>query len=129
MKITKNESTILIISLLLIASTCIGVSLNGGDKGWFYLNGAFRDFISGKWDRTVNNLEVLLLISTIALYLMPLFILSKYKRRIFIVVPAVYMVLTLISFPFYIILLIPFILLWIALIVLFRENKALTLIK
>jgi len=115
MKSSDAIATILFFSLLLIASTFIGIPINGGDKGWLYLNGFFREFIAGNWRMFDNPLYILVLISTLMLYLTPFFFLSKYRKKMFIIVPGVYLMLTLISFPLFIFLLIPFILLWIIL--------------
>ncbi len=116
MKSIDDKITLLILTFLLIACTFIGVSLNGGDKGNLYLNGFFRDFIALRWDVFRDSFYILVLISTICLYLIPLFFLSKHRKKIFIIVPLIYLLLTLISFPLFIILLIPFILVWIILI-------------
>ena len=108
-------ATILFFSLLLIASTFIGIPLNGGDKGWLYINGFFREFIAGDWNVFDEPLYILVLISTVVLYLTPFFFLSKYRKKIFMIIPGIYLLLTLISFPLFIFLLIPFILVWVIL--------------
>lgn len=116
MKFTKHQIIVLLLVLLLMGSTFIGIPLNGGDKGWLYINGIFRDFVAGNPIQNYSFLHVLVLLSTIVLYLMPLFIVSAYRNKIIIVVPAMYLVLTILTFPLFIFLCIPFILCWILLI-------------
>ncbi len=113
---TKEKIAGPILILLLIASTFIGVPLNGGDKGWLCINGSFRDFVSGNSMQNYSFLQVLILIWTFVLYLMPIFLGSTYRNTIIIFVPAIYLVLTLLSFPLLIFLCIPFIVCWIILI-------------
>ena len=111
----NNEITILLLTVLLIASTFIGVPLNGGDKGWIYLNGPFIDFVAGRWLSTYSLLSILIIMWTIVLYLVPFFMDSTYRDKIVIIVPAVYLILTVISFLPLIILCIPFIVCWVIL--------------
>lgn len=115
MKSSDAVVTVIFFTLLLIASTFIGIPINGGDKGWLYVNGFFREFIAGNWTMFDNTLYILVLISTLMLYLTPFFFLWKFRKEMFVIVPGAYLLLTLISFPLFIFLLIPFILLWIIL--------------
>ncbi len=91
MKINGSEITIFTIILLLITSTFVGIPLNGGEKGWVFLNGIFRDVLSG-YKIPKDFLSVSTLLATIALYLLPLFVISKYRKTLFIYIPLIYLV-------------------------------------
>ena len=113
---SKKEREILIITLLLIASTFIGVPLNGGDKGWIYINWVFREFVMSNKTFEYNLINNFVLAITIVFYTLHFYIKSIYRKQIFIVLPIFYFVFVLLSFPFFIFLFIPFIIIYIILI-------------
>ncbi len=123
MKTSKGDFKIQLLSLLLIATTFIGISINGGDKGWIRVNGVFIDFIAGRWMSEYSLLAIFIVLSTIILYLMPLLMGSPYRYKVVIFVPSIYLVLTVISFPPLIILCIPFIVCWFILISAVRKRE------
>jgi hypothetical protein len=102
MVLLKKESEILILSILLIATTFIGVPLNGGDKGWIYINWVFREFVMRNKTFEYTLVNVFVLVFTFILYTLPLYIKSIYRKQIFIVIPLFYFIVVLLSFPFFI---------------------------
>lgn len=112
----------LIVSILLIASTFVGVSLNGGEKGWIFVNGPFRDFLSGNHNGLENHLReilyVLLIIFSVLLFVMPFFLWTRYRKQIIAFIPPLYLLLTIAYFPLVTLLCIPFLIVWVCLLVL-----------
>ncbi|MFD2148431.1 hypothetical protein [Mucilaginibacter antarcticus] len=114
----RSTKIILVIFLLLmIASTFIGIPLNGGDKGWIYVYdgelGLFTYTIlgsSGKLWRDV--LLAIQVITHMALFTLPF--LLNYKRFTYLLVsiPLLYLLLQALTFYYLLILLIPFMILW-----------------
>ena len=116
MKDLKRSIVVLILSLLLIGSTFLGVSLNGGDKGWIYVNGPFRDFLNGitvKLSPTWQVIRVMLIGWSLVLLLMPILVLTKLQRLGLRYVPPIYLLLTIAYFPLSTPLCIPFSIVWI----------------
>lgn len=62
MNALTHKIVFLTLTLLLIASTFIGISLNGGDKGWLYINYLFRDFVNGHSIMDYTFLRILTLL-------------------------------------------------------------------
>lgn len=115
-----------ILSLVLAATTFIGVPLNGGYKGWIYVNDAFRLFITGNFQGEnlyALSLHILLVIFTMALYLMPILVFVFNNHKLITYMPLAYLLLTLLYFPYLIILCIPFLILWTGLLLFLRINK------
>lgn len=115
-----------ILSVVLAAATFVGVPLNGGDKGWLYVNDAFRSFIVGNF-RNENAcaliIQILLVVSSVALYLMPILVFVINNRKLTFYVPLIYLLLTFLYFPHLIILCVPFIFIWGGLLLFVRINK------
>jgi len=115
-----------ILSVVLAAATFVGVPLNGGDKGWLYVNDAFRSFIVGNF-RNENAyaliIQILLMVSSVALYLMPILVFVINNRKLTLYVPLIYLLLTFLYFPHLIILCVPFIFIWGGLLLFVRINK------
>ena len=124
MNAITHKIIFLTLTLLLIASTFIGIPLNGGDKRWLYINYLFRDFVNGHSIIDYTSLHILTLLWTFILYLMPLFVFSSHRKKIVLLVPLVYLILTCLSMPLIIFLYIPFVLIWIIL-VLFVSKRSL----
>jgi len=117
---------IAILSLFLSATTFIGVPLNGGDKGWVYVNDAFRSFINGNFND--DNfyglfLQALLAISTIVLYLLPIMVFGFSNQKLILYVPLIWLLLTLWYFPLMLMLCIPFLIVWVVMLLLVGGNK------
>ena len=113
MKLKDKEVLILII--LLIASTFIGIPINGGDKGWMFLNQVFRDFVMRNKGFEYSLINIYALVSTFILYAMPFFRNSIYDKQIYIALPLLYLIITFLYFPLLFTLFIPFIIIWIIL--------------
>lgn len=123
MKFNYYKSIQFILLIFLIASTYIGIPLNGGEKGWIYVNGLLRDFFTMQFEIFQNtssywaifNTSIILIIN-IALYFCPCMIFTvKFNRTGTIYIPAAYLVLNLIYFPLLIFLFIPYVLIWLVL--------------
>jgi hypothetical protein len=126
----KNLNRIIIpLLILMVASTFIGVPLNGGDKGWLHVYdgelGLFiNTLISSSTPLSRTILLVLQLITHLALFILPVFIKSKHFFGLLIGIPLLYLSLQTVTFIYFLILLVPFIILWItALIVWQYDNK------
>ena len=114
----KDRIIFVILTVLLVASTFIGVPLNGGEKGWIYANYAFRLFLYGQLvdsDRSVfmNTISILLIGWNILLMALPVFIFTKFRRLSIIYLPLGFLILTLAYFFLLGILCLPFFILWI----------------
>lgn len=121
-KFNYYRSTQFILILLLIATTYIGIPINGGEKGWIYVNGLLQYFYAKQF-RIFHNMPSILysfftfsvLLINVLLYITPIFIFTKYNKIGSIYIPTIFLLLTLAYFPLMIILLIPYILIWLAL--------------
>ena len=123
---SKTSFTLVIFSILLIGSTCIGVPINGGDKGWIYVNGPFRDFLHAIHSSLAPMWEILrvaLIGWSVVLFITPLLVLTKYKRIVMYAVPAIYLLLSVAYSALIAPLCIPFLLIWIgALLYLYKQK-------
>lgn len=117
MKTIDSKVAVVFTTLVLVASTFIGIPLNGGDKGWVFFNFVFRDFISGNSIDSAQPLHILLLIWTCLLYLMPILVFTKYRKPVVKFIPLVYLVLTFFTISIFITLGIPFLIIWIGLMI------------
>ena len=123
---SKTSFTLIILSILLIGSTWIGLPLNGGDKGWIYVNGPFRDFLHGihyNLPPIWEILRVALIGWSVVLFITPLLMLTNYKRIVMYAVPAIYLLLSVAYSPLTAPLCIPFLGIWIgALFYLYKQK-------
>lgn len=123
MKFNYHKSIQFILLIALITSTYTGISLNGGEKGWIYINGLLRDFFTVQFEIFQNtssywaiiNTSILLLINILLYFCPVLAFTDKFNRTGTIYIPAAYLVLNLISFPLLIFLFIPYVLIWLVL--------------
>ncbi|RZK74999.1 MAG: hypothetical protein EOO85_14440 [Pedobacter sp.] len=125
---SKISFTLVIFSILLIASTWIGIPLNGGDKGWIYVNGPFRDFVYGIHYNLTPIWEILRIVLigwNVVLFITPLLILTKYKRIVMHAVPAIYLLLSVVYSALIAPLCIPFLAIWIGALVYLKKQKRL----
>lgn len=126
MKITYPyyRSIQIIILLFLIASTYIGIPLNGEEKGWIHVNGVLRDFCNGHFNifdkRNITWYQLILianLLTNMLLYICPFLVLTdKYSKAGAIYIPAIYLILSIFSLVIFIFLCIPYILIWLVLV-------------
>ncbi|WP_158526275.1 hypothetical protein [Pedobacter paludis] len=116
-KSTEQKLTSILIILFLIASTFIGVPLNGGDKGWIYGYSMFLSTLYSLTDTAnlfafiVSPFGILTLLGGIGVCLLPLIIFTKYEKWFVLFIPLVYILTNFLVIP----LLIPFIVFWIIL--------------
>lgn len=106
-----------LILCILISTTYIGISINGGDKGWIYVNGLLRDFCSNRWSSLIlrnhfygTAINLISLFTNITIYLCPILVFTKHNKIAVLYIPIIYLIITLVYFPLMIILLIPYIL-------------------
>ncbi|MDN3585193.1 hypothetical protein QWY86_00835 [Pedobacter aquatilis] len=114
----------IILLIFLIASTYIGIPLNGGEKGWVYVNGLLRDFykeqfaifheINSSW---VSFITIATLVTNIMLYICPFLVLTdKYNKLGVIYIPITFLILSVFCLSIFIFLCIPYILIWLVLV-------------
>lgn len=113
----SNQITTVVLLVLMIASTFIGIPLNGGDKGWVHIYdaelGLFTWTLLGPQKHVwLNVILVFQLITHIALFALPF--LTRHKRffTLLVGIPLLYLLLQAVTFYVFLILLIPFIILW-----------------
>lgn len=103
---------------ILICTTYIGISINGGDKGWIYVNGVLRDFCSNGWSSLIlrnhfygTAINLLSLFINIIIYFCAILVFTRHNKIAVLHIPVIYLIITLVYFPLMVILLIPYILL------------------
>ncbi|RDC54895.1 hypothetical protein DU508_18940 [Pedobacter chinensis] len=118
-KFNYYRSIQFLLILLLIPTTYIGIPLNGGRKGWIYVNSLLRDFYSDWSSFFVNENSILfisinffILLINILLYSSPILVFTKYNKMGSMYIPTIYLILTIAYFPLMVILLIPYIFIW-----------------
>lgn len=114
---------------IIISTTYIGIPINGGDKGWIYVNGVLRDFFTSHWGNLIfrnhffeSAINIISLFINITIYLCPILVFTKQNKIAVIYIPVIYLIVTLIYFPLMIILLIPYILL-LSVLILYTKNS------
>jgi len=125
MKITYsyNRSIQIILLIFLIATTYIGIPVNGGEKGWIYVNGLLRDFYNGHFNvfdkRNLFWYQLVIianLLTNILLYICPFLVLTdKYNKTGVIYIPIAFLILSIFCLSIFIFLCIPYILIWLVL--------------
>ena len=123
-KSSERSIILVVIGVLLVASTFIGVSLNGGEKGWIYVNAPLRDFLSGHQPKVPllwHVIYIILIGWNIILFLLPVLIVTRFGKWSVIIIPPIYLLLTITYFPLVAPLCIPFFLLWIVALVVFHR--------
>jgi len=113
--------------LLLIPTTYIGIPLNGGDKGWIYVNSVLRDYFANRTSFLISSVhfsvfDFFVFISNILLYMAPILVFTRLNKIGAVYIPTAFLILTLIYFPLMVILFIPYILIWVALLVYSRHT-------
>ncbi|MGN7988132.1 hypothetical protein ACTJKC_12375 [Pedobacter sp. 22226] len=113
--------------LLLILTTYIGIPLNGGDKGWIYVNGIFRDYLANRTYFLMSSVhfsvfDFFVFISNIFLYLAPVLVFTRLNKIGAIYIPSTFLIFSLIYFPLMVILLVPYLVIWIALLMYSRRT-------
>ncbi|WP_293309347.1 hypothetical protein [Pedobacter sp. UBA5917] len=121
-KFNYKRTVQFLLALLLIPTTYIGIPLNGGDKGWIYVNGVLRDYYVHRTSFLISSVnfsvfEFFVLIGNMLLYIAPILIFTRINKIGAVYIPTLFLVLTLIYFPLMIILFIPYVLIWIALLI------------
>lgn len=116
-----------LLTLLLIPTTYIGIPLNGGDKGWIYVNSVLRDYFANRTSFLISSVhfsifDFFVFISNILLYMAPILVFTRLNKIGAVYIPTAFLILTLIYFPLMVILLIPYILIWVALLVYSRHT-------
>ncbi|QNN41096.1 hypothetical protein [Pedobacter roseus] len=116
-----------LLTLLLIPTTYIGIPLNGGDKGWIYVNSVLRDYFANRTSFLISSVhfsvfDFFVFISNILLYIAPVLVFTRLNKIGAVYIPTAFLILTLIYFPLMVILLIPYILIWVALLVYSRHT-------
>jgi hypothetical protein len=126
----KNLNPIIIsLLILMLASTFIGVPLNGGDKGWAHVYdgelAVLKRVVEGPfkiWWRM--GLLVAQCLTHLALFSLPF---STGTKRFFswlVGLPLLYLLLQAATFFYFVILLVPFIILWIITLIVWQyDNK------
>jgi hypothetical protein len=126
-KFNYKRTVQFVLALLLIPTTYIGIPLNGGDKGWIYVNSVLRDYFANRTSILMSPVhfsvfDFFVFISNILLYITPILVFTRLNKVGAIYIPTLFLILTLIYFPLMVILLIPYILIWIALLVYSRRT-------
>lgn len=121
-KFNYKRTVQFLLALLLIPTTYIGIALNGGDKGWIYVNSVLRSYYAHRTTFLMSStdlsvIDFFVLISNILLYISPILIFTRFYKISTIYIPTLFLVITLIYFPLMVILLIPYILICITLLI------------
>ena len=126
MKISRKSIYPVLMSVLLIATAYIGIPLNGGEKGWLHANDALRYLLQWNFPEEMilrKTLFVIAAMSAFVLHLIPFLICTKYRKYALYLLPATFLLSTTAWFPPFIILCVPFIIVWVIMIIYFYHSS------
>jgi len=127
----QGKIAIIILLLLMIASTFIGVPLNGGAKGWIYLydieyeliRGCLKGAVQVYMPRFMMILLAIQCIVHLSIIVLPFLMGSKRFFSWLVAIPLLYIILQAATFFYFLILLIPFAVLWIVALIVWKNNS------
>lgn len=115
----------IVLFILLFASTFLGVPINGGDKGWFF---AFSNEMIVFGNTSEINLRTLILVwilvvTHLSLFALPFIKKNKHFFKLLVAIPLLYLLLQVAIFYFILILLVPFIIVWVITLVAWKNDN------
>jgi hypothetical protein len=117
---------VIVLILLIVSTLFVGVSLNGGEKGRVYVWSYEVLLINAINEKVTANLFEIFLCSILFLLhagicLLPFFINKKYFYTTLICIPLAFIIIQMAAFVFIGLLLIPFFILWIISLIVFKQ--------